>query len=151
MTYQKILSLAALILSIAFVVHGYPAASAEPSTNLGSNPLVSASGSSNGVLFTAPADQLIVLTDVIVTASGSAAGFHSCISTVSMSTSTGRTLAKFQITSDTASNEGSSHAGGTISHSFAGGIPVMVNEEVSISISGSCTVNYVVAGRYSAL
>ena len=149
MNYQKILSLAALILSVAFVVHGYPNASAEPSVNLGSNPLVSAAGSSNGVLFTAPADQLIVLTDIIVTASG-ANGYHSCISTVSISTSTGRTLAKFQVTSDTYSNEGSSHAGGGVSHSFAGGLPVMVNEEVSISISGGCTVNYVVAGRYTA-
>ena len=150
MNYQKILSLAALILSLAFVVHGYPNASAEPSVNLGSNPLVSASGSSNGVLFTAPADQLIVVTDVIITASGSSS-YNSCISTVLMSTSAGRTLAKFQVTSDTTSNEGSSHAGGGVAHSFAGGLPVMVNEEVSISISGSCTVNYVVAGRYTAL
>ena len=68
-----------------------------------------------------------------------------------MTTSTGRTLAQFQITADTNANEASSHPGGTISHSFAGGLPVMVNEEVSIGISGSCTVNYVVAGKYSAL
>ena len=150
MTHHTILSLAACIFALAFFVHGYPNASADPSVNLGSNPLVSASGSSSGVLFTAPSDQLIVVTDVIVTASGSSS-YNPCISTVSMTTSTGKTLAKFQITADTNAAGGASHPGGNITHSFAGGLPVMVNEEVSISISGSCTVNYVVAGRYTAL
>ena len=150
MTHRTILSLTALVFALAFVVHGYPKASAEPSVNLGSNPLLSKAGSANGVLFTAPSDQLIVVTDIIVTASGSSS-YNPCISTVSMTTSTGRTLAQFQLTADTNANEGSAHPGGNISHSFAGGLPVMVNEEVSIGISGSCTVNYVVAGRYTAL
>ncbi|MAA78832.1 MAG: hypothetical protein CL916_06195 [Deltaproteobacteria bacterium] len=150
MTHQKVLSLAALVLSVAFIVHGYPNASAEPSINLGSNPLVSAAGNSSGVLFTAPSDQLIVVTDIIITASGSNS-YHPCVSTVSMTTSTGTTLAQFQITADTNASESSSHPGGNISHSFVGGLPVMVNEEVSIGMSGNCTVNYVVAGKYTAL
>ena len=150
MSPQSTLSLTTLIASIAFLIHGYPQAVAEPTVNMGSNPLVSAAGTSSGVLFSAPSDQLIVVKDVVLTASGSS-GYNSCASTVTLSTSTGRTLAKFQVTSDSIANEGSTHAGGGVFHSFESGIPVMVNEEASIAISGSCTVNYVIAGQYTAI
>ena len=139
-----------MIFAIAFFVHGYPKAIAAPSINLGSNPLVSTAGSSNRILFSAPSDQVIVVTDTIITASG-ANNYSPCTSTVSMTTSTGRTLGLFQITSDTNSSEGASHPSGTISHSFAGGLPVLAGEQLSIAIAGSCTVNYVVGGKYSAL
>ena len=148
MMHRNILSGSVFVLALAFLVHGYPKASAGPSVNLGANPLISAAGGSSATLFSAPSDQLITITDIILTASGSN-GYHSCTSSVDISSSSGATLAAFQITADTVSNEGSSHSGGTISHSFAGGIPLPAGEQASISISGSCTVKYVVSGRYT--
>ena len=146
--HRNILSVAILILATAFLVHGYPKAVAGPSVNLGSNPLVSAAGNSGSALFTAPSDQLIVITDVILTASGSNS-YQPCVSTVIISSSSGAQLGVFEITADTNSNESSSHPSGTISHAFAGGIPLPAGEQASISMSGNCSVKYVVSGRYT--
>ena len=143
------LQIAALILAISFLIHGYPTANANigPVVSGQTNPLIYATGSSSGTLFNAPADRIIVISDIVLTASGSRSGSQPCVSTVEIST-TSDTLSYFQMTSDSSSNEGASHSGSTLSHAFAGGIPVAMNEQVSISISGSCTVNYLISGYH---
>ena len=149
MDYKNILSSAVVLLAAGFLVHGYPAAQAEigPMVANGSNPLVHATGTSSGVLFSAPSDQLIVISDLIITASGSN-GWQPCVGSVELSTSSA-SLGYFRMTADNASNEGASHVGTIVSHAFAGGLPVPSGEQVSIAISGNCTVNYVVAGYYA--
>jgi hypothetical protein len=149
MDYRNILSASVLVAAAGFLLHGYPNANAEigPTVSTGTNPLVHATGSASGTLFTAPSDQLIVISDVILTASGSN-GYQPCTSSVLISSQNGD-FARFLLTADTSSNEGSSHPGTTISHSFAGGIPVEPSEQVSISISGNCSVNYVISGYHA--
>ena len=148
--YRNILSCAVLILSIGFVFHGYPNARAYngPSVNLGNNPVVSMGGSSAGTLFTAPSDQMIVISDIVLTASGSSS-WQPCTSDVEINSQAGTTLGSFKMTSDSNGSEGATHGGSTISHAFVGGIPVPAGENVTIAISGNCSVRYLVSGYYA--
>jgi|GEM_PF-4907290 len=149
MDYRNTLSAAALVVAVGFLVHGYPTANADigPVVATGANPLVHATGSASGSIFTAPSDQILVVSDIILTASG-ASGWQPCSSSVELSTPSGD-LALFRMTADSTANEGASHPGSTVSHSFAGGLPVASGEQVSIAISGSCTVNYVISGYHA--
>ena len=149
MSNKNILSIAVVIFACTLLIHGYPKANADIGPTISShvNPLVYATGTSSGTLFSAPNDQIIVISDIILTASG-ANGWQPCVSSVELSTSSGA-IAYFQMTSDSTANEGSSHSGSTVSHSFSGGIPVPEGEQVSISIGSGCTVNYVISGYHA--
>ena len=150
MDFRNILSAAMLVVAFGFIFHGYPNANAEigPAVSAGSNPLVSVTGSTSGTLFTAPGDQMIVISDLILTVSGSN-GYQPCTASVAITSQASGDIATFLMTADTSSNEGSSHSGSTIAHSFAGGLPVPPSDQISISISGNCSVNYVVAGYHA--
>ena len=94
MNNSNIFATATLFVSLGFLFQGYSDARAQigPSTSFAYNPVVSAAGDSSGTLFTAPANHQIVITDVVLTASGNSGSGYACISTATLSTSTGSLL-----------------------------------------------------------
>ena len=150
MDFRNILSTAVLVATFGFLYHGYPQAKAEigPTVSLGGNPLISATGSTSGSLFSAPSDQMVVVSDIILTSSGSN-GYQPCVSSVAIDSQFAGEIATFIVTADSNGNEGSSHPGSTISHSFAGGLPVAPSDQVSITIAGNCSVNYLISGYHA--
>jgi hypothetical protein len=153
MNNSNLLVTAILFVSLGILLQGFSDAKAQigPSTSFANNPVVSAAGDSSGTLFTAPANHQIVITDVVLTASGNNGNSYACISTTTLTTSTGTLLGQFQITADT--YQGNSYNGQTspsnIVHTFASGLPVPTGETVDISITGNCTVNYTISGYHA--
>jgi len=142
--------LASQVLSVPDAA-GYPAGAA---VSYGANPLMSVGGSagSSTLAFTAPSDQQVVVTDVVLTATGYYGSYSPCNSAVTLTTSGGETLGSFQMTSNTTPNAARNFTPTTVQHTFGSGLPVPAGEDLSISAStgsGSCTVRYTLSGYYA--
>jgi hypothetical protein len=149
--WKQIMAISTVIAAGGFFMRSMQPAHAYigPSINTGSNPVVSAAGTSSGQLFTSPADQTILISDIVLTTSGYSSSYHTCVSTISISTSGGTNLGEFRVTADNIPwNDGIEHQPSNIIHSFRGGLPVPPLETASISISGGCSVSYTVSGIY---
>ena len=148
-----ILSTAALIHAVNFA-HANPTG---PSISLGGNPTIASGGTiSNGsvTLFTAPTDQMIIITDLILTMNS-----DDCRSSLIMSTTSGNVLSQTKLHSNYGSiNSGSTHQSraalttsqpSSIQHSFGSGLPIPINESLEISETGGCNIAYTLTGYYA--
>ena len=156
MDYRNLLGTAAIILSGAVFVHSLSSANAfpqGPNLSLGSNPVFSFGGTvSNGTstLFSAPADQIMVVTDLLLSMNS-----DHCTSDVTLSTSSGSSLAAIDlysrvINSSHSNNHRAAYNPATlISHTFASGLPIPTNESLEIAENGACNVAYTVSGYYA--
>jgi hypothetical protein len=125
---------------------GYPAGSA---TSLGSNPVIAVGGtvsSSTAELFTAPADQDVVVTDVWLTMAN-----RSCSSVVDFVTSAGATVSTVKLFSYfyEGTYEATHSQPGSVQHSFGSGLPLPAGQSLEIIESGGCAVAYTVSAYYA--
>jgi hypothetical protein len=152
MKTTTVYALSSLVLSASIFVHALNTAQALPQTqniSLGSNPLFTLGGTISNTtttLFTAPNDQMMVITDIILTMNS-----NSCGSTLELTNSNATTLSMFKLHSY-------NHLGGyraaqsqvsSIQHAFNSGISVNPNDSLDISESGSCNVAYTISGYYA--
>ena len=152
MKIDKLFGIAAIISSLGYFMSSLPSAEAYPqgpSVSLGSNPIFSMGGDSSGTLLTVPSDQSIVVSDVVLGASGTNNYTHACTGIVNILNNSGTILASFRLSSDTSPYYSSqSNMAGQLSHQFGSGILVQPNDSLMIDISGDCTVSYTISGYY---
>ena len=124
---------------------------ASPTTNTGINPIVSAAGGASGTLFGAPSDQMIVISDVVLSVTGNNGNDNSCVSHVQISVTSGSIIGDFRLSSDGYDGRavGGQQAPSNIMHSFRSGLPVPPSETASISVSGQCALSYTISGYYA--
>ena len=121
-----------------------------PSVSYGSNPVLSVGGSISSAgttLFTAPSDQMIVISDLLLTMNN-----HNCSSTINLVTSSGDTLATVDLLSYFNAFQHYSRTNSqptSIQHSFRSGLPISPGDSIEIVESGGCDVAYTVSGYYS--
>jgi len=125
---------------------GYPAGAAVSS---GTNPVLAVGGvisSSTDDLFTAPADQDVVVTDVWLTMNN-----RSCSADIELTTTGGATVSTLKVFSYfyESTYEATNTHPGSIQHSFGSGLPLPAGETLQISESGGCSVAYTVSGYYA--
>ena len=130
---------------------GYPAAAG---VSLGSNPILSFGGTINSGssdLFTAEDDQLLVITDLLLSMNST-----SCSSHVMLRSSSGATLAAAKLLSyyervDRGSyGQAVTQSTPTIfKHSFGSGVPIRAGETLAITEDGGCSVAYTLSGYYA--
>lgn len=153
MKFDKLFGIAAIIFALGYFMSSLPSAEAYPqgpSVSLGSNPIFSMGGDSSGTLLTVPSDQSIVISDVVLGASGSGSNRNACTGVVNILNSSNTILASFRLSSDTSPYYSSqSNIAGQLSHQFGSGILVQPNDSLSIDISGNCTINYTISGYYA--
>ena len=116
-----------------------------------SNPIFAFGGqtaaSSTSTLVAAPADQRMIITDIVITMVGNN-GNDPCYNRVSIQTGAGN-MADFVIASDTF-YQNNYMPPGQISHSYRSGIPVEPNDSFGITNHGSvCTISYSLSGYYA--
>ncbi len=124
---------------------GYPAGS----VSMGTNPVLSAGGvisSTTDDLFTAPADQDVVVTDVWLTTNS-----RSCSADIQLTTTGGATVSTLKVFSYfyEGTYEATNTHPGSIQHSFGSGLPLPAGETLRITESGGCSVAYTVSGYYA--
>lgn len=124
---------------------------ASPTTNTGSNPIVFSAGGSSGVLFTAPSDHMIVISDVVLSVTGNDGNDNACVSHIQITVSSGSIIGDFRLSSDGYDGRavGGQLSPSNIMHSFRSGLPVSPSETASISIVGQCSVSYTISGYYA--
>lgn len=159
--HKNLLAIAAILFSVAAVSATLPRADAHPggtSVSYGANPVISAGGtisSETRTVFTAPADQMVVITDLLLSMNSS-----SCASLLSIGTSSGTTLAAARLHSysDRIDEEGSYHyvraamtnsQPSSIQHAFTSGLPIPAGTSLEIAEAGGCTVAYTLSGYYA--
>ena len=133
---------------------GYPAGAAIAT---GHNPVVSASGhlepSSSyelvsGVL-TAPSEQDLIITDVVLTMYGYS-GSSACLKRVTFDTSEG-TIAEYRLVSDTDYSYDNLQPT-QVAHSYSSGLPVQPGDTLVLTHhtgGGDCDVSYSLSGYYA--
>ena len=106
------------------------------------------SASSTSTLATAPSDQRMIITDVVITLSGRGNQSDPCSNRVSIQTGVGN-MAEFMLVSDTF--YGDYYLRPTqVSHSYRSGIPVEPNDSFGITNHGSyCAISYSLSGYYA--
>ncbi len=128
---------------------GYPSGAA---VGYGQNPLVAQGGSLSGdsvEVFTAPSDQVIVVTDLLISTSGSD-GYAACTPVVELNTSGGQLLGRYRIASYTSYVSAVNFTPANVSHSFVSGLPVPPGETLTISgATSTCTVDFSVSGYFA--
>lgn len=129
---------------------GYPAGAA---VSLGANPVWAEAGfvsSVTSTLLTAPSDQVVVVTDLLLSMKSS-----SCASTIKVETSDGELLAAAKLHSyfynggGSTWGEATNSAPTTIQHSFVSGLPLPAGQALEIQESGGCNVAYTLSGYYA--
>ena len=140
------------------IVLGPNSATAYPSgaVSYGANPAVATGGSASTTqtVFTAPATQEILVTDVVLTATGGSGStwLYPCSSLLALVDTTGNTLSPFRISADTS---GRHYQGGgnlhstVVSHTFASGLPIPAGDSLELTHSGDCSVEYTLSGYYA--
>jgi hypothetical protein len=135
---------------------GYPAGAA---VSYGSNPVVSAGGSvyagaGSRVLLTAPSDQDLVLTDVVLTSFSDSSCKRSHHSSLTLDS--GDIVAQFETSSPYAQryHEYASSTGLSVQHHFGSGLIVPTGQSVTIDVSqtdsfGSCGTEHSFGVRYA--
>jgi hypothetical protein len=122
---------------------GYPAGAA---VSAGSNPVVSAGGSivdgGEDVVLTAPFDQALVLTDVLLSSYTNIACKRTHQTTIS--TSSGEVLGEFETNSAFIYKyyDFGSDGGAMVTHRFGSGLTVPPGESVSLSVSQTGSYSY---------
>ena len=117
-----------------------------------SNPIFAFGGqtaaSSTSTLATAPADQRMIITDIVITLSGRGNQSDPCSNRVSIQTGVGN-MAEFMLVSDTF--YGDYYLRPTqVSHSYNSGIPIEPNDSFGITNHGSyCAISYSLSGYYA--
>lgn len=117
-----------------------------------SNPIFAYGGettaSSTSTLATAPADQKMIITDVVITMVGRASGRDPCTNRVSIQTGAGN-IAEFVLASDT--YYGDYYMRPTqVSHSYRSGLPIAPSDSFGITNHGSyCTISFSLSGYYA--
>ena len=152
MKTTTVYALSSLVLSASIFVHALNTAQALPQTqniSLGSNPLFTLGGTISNTtttLFTAPNDQMMVITDIILTMNS-----NSCGSTLELTNSNAATLSTFKLHSynHLGSYRAAQSQVSSIQHAFNSGISVNPNDSLDISESGSCNVAYTISGYYA--
>ena len=127
---------------------GYPTTA----VSLSANPVVATGGTvesgSTSTFLTAPADQRVILTDVVITLHGYSGSTSPCTTRVSID-SGGGVLAEYRLSSDTYYN-GYYLQPTVISHSYRSGLPVEPGNTVGVTNHDSpCAVSYSVSGYYA--
>ena len=132
------------------IAEGYPGGSV---VSTGSNPVVARGGymvaGSTVSSLTAPSDQAIIITDVVLTMHGYD-GSSPCLKRVTFDTSEG-SIAEYRIASDTDYSYGI-FPPTTISHSYSSGLPLQAGDTLVLthhSGGGSCEVSYSISGYYA--
>ena len=125
---------------------GYPAGAA---VSMGTNPVLAVGGvvsSGTDDLFTAPADQDVVVTDVWLTMAN-----RSCSADVQFTTTGDATLSRLKVFSYfyEATYEATNSHPGSIQHSFGSGLPLPAGQTLRITESGGCSIAYTVSGYYA--
>ena len=158
MMYKNLLAVAAILFGVAAISATLPRADAHPggvSVSYGANPLISAGGSVSSeteTVFIAPADQVVVVTDLLLSMYDT-----DCTSLVEVRTSTGTTLAaarlhSFQEKVDTTYYPRAAMTNSqpsSIQHAFSSGLPLPAGTSLEISETGGCSVAYTLSGHYA--
>ena len=152
MKTTTVYAISSIILSASIFVHALNTAQAIPQSqniSLGSNPLFTLGGTVSNTttsLFTAPNDQMMVITDIILTMNS-----NSCVSTIEFTNSNATTLSTFKLHSynHLGSYRAAQSQVSSIQHAFNSGIAVSPNDSLDISESGSCNVAYTISGYYA--
>jgi hypothetical protein len=150
--HKTILSLAVLVGSFALLAHEVMPAHAEvgPTISYGANPIRSFAGVENvgggySTILDVPVDSNFIITDVILTKSGSSVDV--CEGTITFYTATGA-LAYFALASGSDGNSG--WGTDSINHSFTDGLLVPAGETLQVYDGVSCGVIYwVISGHYA--
>lgn len=130
---------------------GYPAG---PSVSSGSNPIVSSGGlvyaGESTTVFTAPADQDVIVTDVLLSSNSSGQCLRAHQSTLTLSS--GTVVGKFDTSSSWIKQyyDWDSSAGLSVNHTYGSGLRVPAGESLSLSATqtsagGACSGTYGVA------
>ena len=144
-----LLSVSVFIYTLSIILGSAQALPQTQSVSIGSNPLFTIGGTiSNGssVVLSAPNDQIMVVTDVLLTMNN-----NHCSSSVEFTDSSGTTLSQFKLMSynhlgtyRAAQSESSS-----IQHAFNSGIAIGTNVSLTLAETGSCNVAYTLSGYYA--
>ena len=129
---------------------GYPAGAA---VSLGTNPVWSTGGSvvpdgSASSVITAPADQDLIVTDVVLTGHGYDSQ-RNCNFRVGLDTDAAVRLASFQIDTCDASDNSHNQTAGSIQHAFSRGIPLEPGESLNIVwtyVNIGCDLDWTISG-----
>jgi hypothetical protein len=153
MDYRNTLAIGFVLLCGAVFVASLKSADAfpqGPSTSYGNNPVLSVGGSlsnSTTTLFTAPVDQKIVISDLLLTMN-----HYNCSSTISLITSSGDTLSMTDLHSfyeNYAHYSRTNSQPTSIQHSFNSGLPISAGDSLEITESGGCDISYTISGYYA--
>ena len=134
---------------------GYPAG---PAVSTGTNPVVSAGGlvlhESDSTVLTAPSDQDIIVTDLVLTSYSDLTCKRTHHSSLSLSS--GEVVATFETNSPWAIRyyDYNSDGGDAISHSFASGLRIPAGQSLNLAVSqsnnyGSCSSSSSFGVRYT--
>ena len=151
MDYRNILATGFLLLCGAVFVHSLNSANAfpqGPSVSYGGNPLFSQGGTisnSTSSIFTAPSDQIMVVTDLLLSMNS-----DDCQSYLDITLS-GTSLGSFKLHSNLHydGDKAAQSQPSTIQHAFNSGISLPVGETLEITETGSCSVAYTLSGYYA--
>jgi hypothetical protein len=149
--WKYIASTALLIASVGLSWQGMQPAQAinGPNLSLGTNPVFSVGGTNPGTIMSADPSQMMVVTDVILTTANTSNNISNpCRSVIELSTSAGKILGSFRLTS--IDDNGYAYQPTSIQHPFVSGLPVPVNESLELSHTGDCHLNYTISGHYAA-
>jgi len=152
--HKNIFACAAFIAACGFFLRSLTPANAYmgPMVDYGANPIVSAAGtasSTSTTIFTAPADQDLLITDLIFSAD---ATDHACNARIYMDLNNGVQLGAFTIAGDMDSDYGQDDAGSTspvLTHRFASGLVIPASSSLQIYVNNcsSSNVKYTIAAR----
>ncbi len=133
-------------LSFALTASNATAFPTGPSVGYGSNPVFAIGGRLTNTtleIATAPADQLMVITDVVLSLDYG----NYCYSDVDLTTSGGETLSAYSFGRWEIYNGGQQDK---ITHAYLSGLPVPPGETLSISDTDSdCGLSYSISGYYA--
>ena len=144
-----LLSGSVLLYTISLILGSAQALPQGPSVSTANNPLFTFGGTvSNGntQVLTAPGDQLMVVTDVILTMNS-----NSCASSVAFTDSNGTLLSQFKLHSynHLGSYRAAQSETTSIQHAFNSGIAIGTGASLTLTESGSCNVAYTLSGYYA--
>ena len=146
--YKKISFFCVLMLCTASSLYANP-----PIVALGSNPVWAVGGNQGTTsgqtisLISAPSDQDLLITDVVLTSTGSPSGSNSCISIVTLQDSNANVLAMYRLASRDNVNYGGGIGPTTVSHTYRSGLPVSAGTTLQMVAYVSCgEMSYSIAG-----
>ena len=155
MDHRQTLSIGFVILSLAVLVKSLSTATAfsGPSVSFAGNPIISKGGiisSGTELVMTAPSDQSIVITDLLLSMNSS-----NCSSNIELANDSGTVLAAVKSYSSVINVSGSGNARAAFSpaaqtqHAFKSGLPLDPGDSIHITESGNCSIAYTLSGHHA--